>query len=216
MCESTCDLAMVIFLCAGTLKIVECFESVGRFNVNIIGKISCVRSNRKIPNTNWHLRREANSEVIERHHEALRAIVKKVQSVKTQIEQAKVESGVEVGVLAEWSAGVEAHQATADEEIKYLSETLVQIDYKTSLQAKKCEEELVEKERDKQLQLERAQLEQKLEFEKIEEARKSQVGQVVPSPAPVKSAKLPKLVITKFSGELAKFLEPVRSRNRSF
>ena len=112
-------------------------------------------------------------------------------------------SGVEVGVLAKWSAGVEAQQAKTDEEIKYLSETLVQIDYKTSLQAKKCEEGLVEKERDKQLQFERVQLEQKLEFEKkIEEARKSQVGQVVPLPAPVKSPKLPKLVITNFSGEL--------------
>ena len=146
---------------------------------------------------------KANSEGIERHREALRATVKKVESVKTQIEQAKVESGVEVSELAEWSAGVEAQQATADEEIKYLSETLVQIDYKTRLQAKKCEEELVERDRDKQLQFERAQLELKLEFEKkIEEARKSQVGQVVASPAPVKSAKLPKLVITKFSGEL--------------
>jgi len=71
------------------------------------------------------------------------------------------------------------------------------------LEAKKCEEELVGRDRDKQLQFERAQLEQKLEFEKkIEEARKSQVGQVVASPAPVKSAKLPKLVITKFSREL--------------
>ena len=36
----------------------------------------------------------------------------------------------------------------------------------------------------------------------MEEARKSQAGQVAVSPAPVKSAKLPKLVITKFSGEL--------------
>ena len=84
-----------------------------------------------------------------------------------------MESGVEVGELAEWSTGVEAQQATADKEIKYFSEPLVQIDYKTSLQAKKCEEELVERDRDKQLQFERAQLEQKLEFEKIEEARKS-------------------------------------------
>ena len=120
-----------------------------------------------------------------------------------QIEQAKVESGVQVDELAEWSAGVEAQQVRADEEIKYLLETLVQIDYKTSLQVKKCEEKLVERDWDKQLQFECAQLEQKLEFKKkIEEARKSQVGQVVASPAPVKSAKLPRLVISKFSGEL--------------
>ena len=146
---------------------------------------------------------KANSEGIERHREALRAIVKKVESVKTQIEQEKLESGVQVDELAEWSAGVEAQQATADEEITYLSETLIQINYKTSLQAKKCEEELAERDRDKQLQFERAELEQKLEFDKkMEEARKSQVGQVVGSPAPAKSAKLPKLVISKFSGEL--------------
>ena len=92
---------------------------------------------------------KANSEGIERHREALRAIVKKVESVKTQIEQAKLESGVQVDELAEWSPGVEAQQATADEEITYLSETLIQINYKTSLQAKKCEEELAERDRDK-------------------------------------------------------------------
>ena len=126
--------------------------------------------------------------------------MKLFESEKTQIEQAKLESGVQVDELAEWSAGVEAQQATADEEITYLSEKLIQINYKASLQAKKCEEELAERDRDKQLQFERAQLEQKLEFEKkMEEARKSQV---VASPAPAKSAKLPKLVISKFSGEL--------------
>ena len=146
---------------------------------------------------------KANTEGIERHRDALRAIVKRIESVKTQIEQAKLESGVQVDELAKWSAGVEAQQATVDEEITYLSQTLVQINYKASLEAKKCEEELAERDRDKQLQFERAQLEQKLEFEKkMEEARKSNMGQVAASPAPVKSAKLPKLVITKFSGEL--------------
>ena len=146
---------------------------------------------------------KANTEGIERHRDALRAIVKRIESVKTQIEQAKLESGVQVDELAKWSAGVEAQQATVDEEITYLSQTLVQITYKASLEAKKCEEELAERDRDKQLQFERAQLEQKLEFEKkMEEARKSNMGQVAASPAPVKSAKLPKLVITKFSGEL--------------
>ena len=143
---------------------------------------------------------KANSEGIERHREALQAIVKKVESIKTQIEQAKLESGIQVDELAEWSAGVETQQATADEEITYLSEKLIEINYKASLEAKKCEEELAERDRDKQLQFERAQFEQKLEFEmKIEEARKNQV---VASPAPGKSAKLPKLVISKFSGEL--------------
>ena len=109
---------------------------------------------------------KGNMEGIERNRDALRSIVKKVESVKTQIDQAELESGVAVDELTKWSDGVEAQQETADEEITYLSETLVQINYKTSLQAMKCEEELAERDRDKQLQFERAQLEQKLEFEK--------------------------------------------------
>ena len=36
--------------------------------------------------------------------------MKKVQTIKTQIEQAKLESGIQVDELAEWSAGVEANK----------------------------------------------------------------------------------------------------------
>ena len=98
---------------------------------------------------------KANTEGIERHRDALRAIVKRIESVKRQIEQAKLESGVQVDELAKWSAGVEAQQAMVDEELTYLSQTLVQINYKAGLEAKKCEE-LAERDRDKQLQFERA------------------------------------------------------------
>ena len=65
-----------------------------------------------------------------------------------QIEQVKLESGVQVDELAKWSTGFEAQQAMVDEEITYLSQTLVQINYKTSLEAKKWEEELAEREWD--------------------------------------------------------------------
>ena len=58
---------------------------------------------------------KGNREGVERHRDALRSIVKKVQSVKTQIEQAKLESGVAVDELTKWSDGVEAQQETADE-----------------------------------------------------------------------------------------------------
>ena len=51
---------------------------------------------------------KANREGIERRRDALRAIVKKIESAKTEIEQAKLESGVQVDELTEWSAGVEA------------------------------------------------------------------------------------------------------------
>ena len=77
---------------------------------------------------------------IERHRDALRAVVKKVESVKTKIEQAKLESGVQVDELTKWSAAVEAQQETADEEITHLSERLVQMNYKTRMQAKESED----------------------------------------------------------------------------
>ena len=130
---------------------------------------------------------KANTEGIQRHREALRAIVK-VETIKMHIEHTKWGSGIQVDELAKWSTGVEAQQQMADEEIKYSSETLVQSNNKISLQAKKWEEELVKRDQEKQLQFERAQLEHKLE-----KPKKCQGGQVAESPAPVKSAKLPKL-----------------------
>ena len=69
---------------------------------------------------------KANTDRIKRHCDALRAIVKRIESVKTQIEQVKLANGIQVDKLAKWSAGVEAQQATVDEEITYLSQTLVQ------------------------------------------------------------------------------------------
>ena len=70
--------------------------------------------------------------------------MKKVESVTTKTEQAKLESGIQVDKLTEWSAAVESQQETADEEITHLSDRLVQINYKTRMQAKKSEEELAE------------------------------------------------------------------------
>ena len=107
---------------------------------------------------------KANREGIERHRDALRAVVKKVESVKTKIEQAKLESGVQVDELTKWSAAVEAQQETADEEITHLSERLVQMNYKTRMQAKESEEELAERDRQKQLAFERTQLEMRLTY----------------------------------------------------
>ena len=144
----------------------------------------------------------ANREGIERHRDALRAIVKKIESVKTKIEQAKLERGVQVDELTEWSAGVEAQQETADEEITHLSERLVQMNYKTRMQAKECEEELAEQDRQKQLEFERTQREMRLTYEKkIEETRQAKTTEPTSTQA-AKTAKLPKLVITKFRGDL--------------
>ncbi|XP_068674565.1 uncharacterized protein [Montipora foliosa] len=145
---------------------------------------------------------KANREGIERHRDALRAIVKKVESVKMKIEQAKLESGVQVDELTEWSAAVEAQQETADEEITHLSDRLVQMNYKTRMQAKESEEELAERDRQKQLAFERTQLEMRLTYEKkIEETKQAKTTEPASTQA-AKTAKLPKLVITKFRGDL--------------
>ena len=134
---------------------------------------------------------KANREEIERHRDVLRAIVKKAESVKTKIEQAKLESGVQVDELTEWSTGVKAQQETADEEITHLSDRLVQMNYQTRMQAKESEEELAERDRQKQLEFERTQLGMRLTYEKkIEETKQAKTTEPTSTQA-VKTTKLP-------------------------
>ena len=76
------------------------------------------------------------------------------------------------------------------------------MNYKTRMQAKECEEELAERDRQKQLDFERTQLEMRLTYEKkIEETRQAKTTEPTSTQA-AKTAKLPKLVITKFRGDL--------------
>ena len=76
------------------------------------------------------------------------------------------------------------------------------MNYKTRMQAKECEEELAERDRQKQLEFERTQLEMRLTYEKkIEETRQAKTTEPTTSQA-AKTAKPPKLVITKFRGDL--------------
>ena len=104
--------------------------------------------------------------------------------------------------LTELSAAVEAQQETADEEITHLSDRLVQMNHKTRMQAKESEEELAERDRQKQLAFERTQLEMRLTYEKkIEETKQAKTTEPTSTQA-AKTAKLPKLVITKFRGDL--------------
>ena len=141
-----------------------------------------------------------NTEGIERHRDALRAIMKTVESQKLQIEQAKFANGEAPKDVAAWSSEIEEQQAAVDEEISQLTKRLNELILGSTLEAKKCEEELVEQARGKQLDFEKAQLELKLDYErKIEEAKKSHASG---SSSSAKTAKLPKLVITKFGGAL--------------
>ena len=144
-----------------------------------------------------------NVEGIERHRDALRAIVKTVETLKVQIEQAKFESGATPEEVAEWSSEIEEQQAVVDQQITFLSERSAELSLRTTIQAKKLEEDLLEQARTKQLEFERAQLQLKLDYEKkMEETRKGNKGVTEQSSSQMKTAKLPKLVITNFRGQL--------------
>ena len=126
--------------------------------------------------------------------------MKTVESQKLQIEQAKFANTEVPNVVAVWSSEIEEQQDTVDKEIAQLTKRQNELILGSTLEAKKCEEELVEQARGKQLDFEKAQLELKLDYErKIEEAKK---GHASRSSSSAKTAKLPKLVITIFGGAL--------------
>ena len=119
------------------------------------------------------LSRKVTQEGIERHRDALRTIMKTVEDQKLQIEQAKFVNGETPKDIAAWSSEIEEQQAAVDEEISDLTKRLNEVNLRTTLEAKKCEEELVDQAREKQLQFEKAQLELKLNYERrIEEGEK--------------------------------------------
>ena len=141
-----------------------------------------------------------NTEGIERHRDALWAIMKTVENQKLQIEQAKFANGEAPKDVATWSSETEEQKAAVHEEIAPLTKRLNELILGSTLEAKKCEEELMEEAQGKQLDFEKAQLELKLDYKrKIKEARKSHASG---SSSLAKTAKLPKLVISKFGGAL--------------
>ena len=87
--------------------------------------------------------------------------------------------------------------------IEYLKNCLAEGKQRDDLLAKETEEAIFHESRKKQLEFERTQLEMKLAYEKkIEEAKMSHAKTTEHSPHQMKTTKLPKLVISKFRGEL--------------
>ena len=106
--------------------------------------------------------RETNTEGIERHRDALWTIMKTVESQKLQIEQAKLANGEAPNDVTAWSSEIEEQQAAVDEEIvKQLNDLMPG----STLEAKQCQEELVEKARGKELDLEKVHFELQLDYE---------------------------------------------------
>ena len=109
---------------------------------------------------------KGNAEGIERHRDALRTIMKTVEDKKLQIEQAKFVNGEAPKDVAAWSSEIEEQQAAVDEGISDLTKQLNKVNFRTTLEAKKCEDDRADQVREKQLQLEKAQLEVKARLRK--------------------------------------------------
>ena len=110
--------------------------------------------------------RETNTEGIERHRDALWTIMKTVENRKLQIEQAKVANGETSNDVTAWSSEIEEQQAAVDEEIAQLTKQLNDLIPGSTLEAKRCQEELVEKARGGRLRLEKVHLELKLDYDR--------------------------------------------------
>lgn len=147
---------------------------------------------------------KGNVEAVDRQLQSLRSIVTKVEDFKLQIEQAKIANGEKLEDVSEWSLTVEAAQTSADENIAYLRKWLTEYKQRERLSEKEGQQAFLEQSRKDQLEFERTQLEMRLTYEKkIEETKANHSKTTEPtSNQAAKTAKLPKLVITKFRGEL--------------
>ena len=147
---------------------------------------------------------KGNVEGVERQLQSLRTIVTRVEEFKLQIEQTKIANGEQLDDVSKWSLTVEAAQTSADENVAYLRKWLTEWKQKESLTEKEGEQALIEKSRKDRHEFERAQLEMRLTYEKqIGETKGNHAKTTEPTLIQAaKTAKLPKLVITKFRGEL--------------
>ena len=148
----------------------------------------------------------ANTEAAGRQRDTLRNLVKEVDALKLQTEQAKFTEGVKCEDVAEWSRKVEDQVSEVDIEISLLEKWLEAQSLEAENQKREHDEEKEKRAREQQLRFEREQLEIKLEFEqKLEETRKSQTGGAAKAPHSVQT-KLPKFELTKFNGAYAEWL----------
>ena len=134
----------------------------------------------------------------------MKSIVTRVEEFKLQIEQTKIANGEKLDDVSQWSLTVEAAQTSADENVAYLRKWLKEYKRRESLSEKEGQQALLEQSRKDQLHFERAQLEMRLTYEKKIEETKGDYAKTTGSNSTqaAKTAKLPKLVITKFRGEL--------------
>ena len=122
-----------------------------------------------------------NSETVRRHRDALKGLTREADECKIKIEQEKLSNDENLEDVAAWSSEVEIKLETIDTYIARIGKYLDEENQRAKLAAKEVDQVLVSKEREQQLQFERAQLEMKLEFDKKTNEMKNNQQHRVPS-----------------------------------
>ena len=104
-----------------------------------------------------------NVETVVRHRDNLKSLAKEVHEHKFKIEQAKLSKGENLDDVSTWSVEIEEKLEAVDTEIANLGKWLDEAKHQASLAAKQSKEALLAKERQQQLEFERAQHELKFE-----------------------------------------------------
>ena len=141
---------------------------------------------------------ENKQKQIERHAKVLESLIEEVHELKVEVQRERIEKGDDPTEVRTWSRDLEQTVLEFENvisEVKQHREKLCEIELQ---KAKNKETEIVEEKRrkryDEEIALEEAKLEMKRKFEKgLEEAKTKSASQC-------NSAKLPKLVISKFQG----------------
>ncbi len=114
---------------------------------------------------------KGNTTTLERHVDALAALVREVDKLKVKIEGKKLEEGDSMDEVGGWSSTIDAKVEDVDNELELLRKCLSEVRQQSQLAKKEKEDELLAKERENQLQFEKEKLEMKLDYEKKSEVR---------------------------------------------
>ena len=128
----------------------------------------------------------------------MQTIVAGVEELKRDIGQEILEKGETVDEVKEWGKETEGKIDIVDNDIKFLQVLMKEIVTRSENEELETKEYHLAREREEQLKFERHQLEQKTEFSKAQNS--------TPDLPTKQSVKLPKLVTTKYNGDLENWL----------
>lgn len=145
---------------------------------------------------------------LERQQKVFKAKLGEVYSLKVEIQELKLEENEDVEEIRNWSASVDSQLVVFEENMVKLESVIKELNREALKQTKQDEEDLIQlmkhKQFEKEMQFEEEKFQRRMAYEKkIEEARHVQINTKEKSKS---NSKLPKLVISKFNGELTDWL----------